>query len=72
VTSARAPRFWLITLAALVTVAVTLRLGLWQLDRASQRLALQAAIQQRQSMPPVAQDGLLKPFLFYKSPSPRD
>lgn len=60
-TSARPPRFWLITLAALVMVAVTLRLGLWQLDRASQRLALQAAIQQRQSMPPVAHDGLLKP-----------
>lgn len=56
----RSTRFWLITLAALVTVAVTLRLGLWQLDRAGQRLALQAAIQQRQALPPVAQDALLQ------------
>jgi surfeit locus 1 family protein len=53
------PRFWLITLAALVAVGVTLRLGFWQLDRAGQRLALQASIQQRQNMAPVPQAALL-------------
>ena len=57
----RFTRFWLITLAALATVAVTLRLGLWQMDRAGQRIALQAAIQQRQAMAPVAQQALLQP-----------
>ena len=57
----RSTRFWLITLAAITAVAVTFRLGLWQLDRASQRVALQAAIEQRQGMAPVAQDALLNP-----------
>ena len=56
----RSPRFWLITLAAVVAVAVTLRLGAWQLDRAGQKLALQAAIQQREAMPPVSRDDLLQ------------
>jgi surfeit locus 1 family protein len=59
VTPARSPRFWLITLAALVTVGITLRLGAWQLDRAGQKLALQAAIEQRQAMPPIPQESLL-------------
>jgi surfeit locus 1 family protein len=59
VTPKRSPRFWLITLAAVVAVGVTLRLGAWQMDRAGQRLALQGAIQQRQAMPPVTQDALL-------------
>ena len=60
-TPSRSARFWLITLAAVVMVGVTLRLGAWQLDRAGRRLALQAAIEQRQAMPPVAQDALLQP-----------
>lgn len=58
-THSRSARFWLITLAAVVTAGVTFRLGLWQLDRAEQRLALQAAILQRQAMPPVPQSALL-------------
>jgi surfeit locus 1 family protein len=59
VTRSRSARFWLITLAAVVASGVTFRLGLWQLDRAGQRLALQAAIAQRQAMPPVPQSALL-------------
>jgi surfeit locus 1 family protein len=59
VTLARPPRFWLITLAALVAVGITLRLGAWQMDRAGQKVALQAAIDQRKAMPPVAQEVLL-------------
>ncbi|MEO8654721.1 MAG: SURF1 family protein [Ramlibacter sp.] len=39
---------------------MTLRLGAWQLDRAGQKLALQAAIQQREAMPSVSQDDLLQ------------
>ena len=37
--------------AALVTAAVTARLGVWQLDRASQKEALQRALDQRRQMP---------------------
>jgi surfeit locus 1 family protein len=59
VTSNRFPRFWLITLAAVIAAAVTFRLGLWQLDRARQRLAIQVAIAQRQAMLPVPQSALL-------------
>ena len=46
-------RFWLITLAALATMAVTASLGRWQLSRAAQKEALQAAIDARQALPPV-------------------
>jgi surfeit locus 1 family protein len=37
-------RGWLVLAAALVCAALTARLGVWQLDRAAQKLALQAAI----------------------------
>jgi surfeit locus 1 family protein len=40
-------RWVIVTLAALATVLVTARLGLWQLDRAAQKIALQAAIDER-------------------------
>ncbi|MBI5259565.1 MAG: SURF1 family protein [Burkholderiales bacterium] len=46
-----ARRRWLILLATLVGVAVTARLGVWQLDRARQKLALQAEIEQRANQP---------------------
>ncbi len=58
-TPARPSRFWLITLGALVTVGITLRLGAWQMDRAGQKVALQAAIDQRKAMPPITQEVLL-------------
>jgi surfeit locus 1 family protein len=38
-------RRWLILLAALLGAALTARLGVWQLDRAAQKIALQAAIE---------------------------
>jgi surfeit locus 1 family protein len=40
----RAPRFWLVTSAALLVAVVTLSLGQWQLRRAAQKEALQTAI----------------------------
>lgn len=52
-------RFWIITLAALGTVAATLALGAWQLDRGRQRAALQVAIGQRAALPPLGNAALL-------------
>jgi surfeit locus 1 family protein len=46
-------RFWLVTLAALGTAALTARLGLWQYDRAAQKLALQASLDSRSRLPPL-------------------
>ena len=40
----RSPRFWLVTLAALLVWALTFSLGQWQLRRAAQKQSLQAAI----------------------------
>ena len=37
-------KFWMITIAALIGIAVTLALGRWQLSRATQKENLQAAI----------------------------
>lgn len=44
-----------VLIAALLTGVVTARLGWWQLDRAEQKLALQARIQARGSLPPLPQ-----------------
>jgi len=46
-------RFWLITLAAIVAMLVTASLGRWQLSRASQKQALQSAIDERRQLGPV-------------------
>lgn len=46
-------RSWVILLAAVLTAALTARLGWWQLDRASQKVALQAALDARQALPPL-------------------
>lgn len=43
--------FWVITAATVFTMAVTASLGLWQLDRAGQKLALQAQIKDRSALP---------------------
>ncbi len=40
-------RFWIVTAATVLTMAATASLGLWQLDRAGQKLALQAQIDER-------------------------
>lgn len=47
------PRFWLVTLAALVAALVTARLGVWQLSRAAEKNALQRAIEQQARAPAV-------------------
>jgi surfeit locus 1 family protein len=52
-------RFWLVTAAAVLGMAATLALGIWQMSRASQKLAVQAAIEQRKVMAPVPQRELL-------------
>ena len=46
-------RFWLITIAAVLAIGVTASLGRWQLSRASQKQALQSAIDERRQMGPV-------------------
>lgn len=40
-------RFWTVTAATVLTMAATASLGLWQLDRAAQKLALHAQINER-------------------------
>lgn len=47
-------RRWWVLAAALIGVALTARLGFWQLDRAQQKLALQAAIGLETARPPLA------------------
>lgn len=42
---------WLVMLAAVALMALTARLGGWQLDRAAQKLALQAAIEAQADAP---------------------
>lgn len=55
---ARRPRFWLITMAALVAGGVTFSLGRWQLDRGRERDALQQELRERRDLPPLAQQAL--------------
>jgi surfeit locus 1 family protein len=43
-------RFWLVTAATVLTMAATASLGLWQLDRAAQKIALQSQINERGSL----------------------
>jgi surfeit locus 1 family protein len=45
------PRFWLITLAAVLLAGASFSLGQWQLRRAAQKEALQTAIESRSSLP---------------------
>jgi len=51
-------RLVVVTLAALVCAAVTARLGFWQLDRGAQKTALQAAIDARATLAPLAEADL--------------
>ncbi|MDY0105487.1 MAG: SURF1 family protein [Giesbergeria sp.] len=46
-------RFWLVTVAAVASVAATASLGRWQLDRAAQKQALQSAIDERMRLPAI-------------------
>lgn len=51
-------RFWIITLAALATLALTVSLGRWQLSRAAQKEALATSIEAQQAHPPLDLVGL--------------
>ncbi|MDZ4075058.1 MAG: SURF1 family protein [Hylemonella sp.] len=51
-------RFWVVTFAALLGVAVTLSLGRWQLDRAAEKQAWQASIDVRAQLPVLDARGL--------------
>ncbi|HSV50852.1 MAG TPA: SURF1 family protein [Burkholderiaceae bacterium] len=52
-------RFWLLSIAALLGLAVTLSLGRWQLSRAAQKEALQTAIEAQKSKPALDGAGLV-------------
>ncbi len=43
-------RFWLLTAASLAGASITLALGFWQLSRAADKLALQAAMDGQQKL----------------------
>jgi surfeit locus 1 family protein len=43
-----------VLIAAVTVVVVTARLGIWQLDRASQKQALQRTLDERSALPPLA------------------
>ncbi|MGJ7614784.1 MULTISPECIES: SURF1 family protein [unclassified Variovorax] len=51
----RPGRFWLITIAAVLSVAATVSAGRWQLSRAAQKEALQADIDAQKLKPPLTQ-----------------
>lgn len=51
-------RFWIVTLAALAMVALTVSLGRWQLSRAAHKEALAARIEAQQAHPPIDLAGL--------------
>lgn len=53
-------RRWLVLIAALAAIAVTVRLGVWQLSRAAQKEALQAGLAERGAMPPLPQGELAR------------
>ena len=45
------PRFWLLTLAALLVAVLTFSLGQWQLRRAAEKEGIQASIDAKKSLP---------------------
>lgn len=53
-------RAWLVLLATLFGVGVTARLGLWQLDRAAQKEALQSQLDLRRHLTPLASADLAR------------
>lgn len=56
---ARRGRFWLITVVAVATIAVTAAAGRWQLSRAAQREALQAEMAAQSNLPELDQRAFL-------------
>jgi surfeit locus 1 family protein len=53
------PRFWMLTVAALVVAGTTFSLGQWQLRRAAQKEALQAAVDSKGQLPALDARSLL-------------
>lgn len=51
-------RGWIVLVAALLAAALTARLGFWQLDRAAQKLNLQAALDAQAGQPVLGNAGL--------------
>lgn len=58
--SPRRARSWMVLLAAIVGVAITVRAGFWQLDRAAQKVALQSSLDSRGVMPVLPQGQLAR------------
>lgn len=52
-------RFWMVTIAAVLMAALTFSLGQWQLDRAAQKAALQASLDQQRTRPVLTHAELL-------------
>lgn len=50
----------IVLIAAIAAAALTARLGVWQLDRAAQKTALQQALQQQHALPPLPQAQLAR------------
>ena len=50
----------IVLLAAIAAAALTARLGVWQIDRAAQKTALQQAMQQQRALPPLPQAQLAR------------
>jgi len=57
---------WLVLLATVLSVALTARLGVWQLDRAQQKLDLQAAIDAEAARAPLANAELSGPDQLHR------
>lgn len=55
----RGSRFWIVTLAAVLTLGATVSLGRWQLSRAAQKEALQAEIEAQRQRPALDQQAFL-------------
>ncbi len=53
-------RGFILLLATLATALATARLGLWQLDRAAQKIAVQDAMHRKQALPPLSQAELAR------------
>jgi len=53
-------RGWIVLVAAVFAVALTARLGVWQLDRAAQKIALQQAIDARAAEPALSAEALAR------------
>lgn len=56
-TSPRRSRVWVL-LATLIAVAIAVRLSVWQLDRAAQKVAMQTALDARSGLAPITADDL--------------